>query len=301
MTSLEEKLHDVVAHVAEVSQKLQDIENQSKGWTACADKIAKGLEPRVKLNVGGMKFITSCKTLKSQSGSYFDALLSGRWEVSTKETIFIDHDGTMFKYILDFMRGDDLDFHLLSPPEFARLKKDAEYFQLNNLLSILSSPQINLVFSNTLKSPSVTVAGDNVTIAQTGHAAVLGEDEYISGAHLFKFSIVNCGHWLFFGIGREPLIDDNSYSLPNSYGWAGLDQVYVGGQNHNSKDGYTTNMQTGDIICLLLDCDGRSLLLWNETDQSKPYSLQLPVSKWRIHLNLYNPGDSIKMISKTKL
>lgn len=34
----------------------------------------------VKLNVGGCKFTTTVATLSSVSGSYFDALFSGRWK-----------------------------------------------------------------------------------------------------------------------------------------------------------------------------------------------------------------------------
>lgn len=106
-----------------------------KHWKGAADKIEKSMQRRVKLSVGGMKFVTTFQTLKSQQGSFFDALLSGKWNL--EDTIFIDRDGSMFKYILDYMRGDPMDEDSLPTYKRQRLQKEAEFFQLAGLTTLL--------------------------------------------------------------------------------------------------------------------------------------------------------------------
>lgn len=262
------------------------------------------MQPKVKINVGGMKFMTTTQTLKSQPGSFFDALLSGRWKV--EDTIFIDRDGSMFKYILDFMRGDLVEINSLSSPKIQRLLKEAEFFQLPKLVTLLSSPSSSsscsslAIFSPTLKSAQVVINQNEVSIGnQNQHSAVLSSEEYNKGVILFKFSILSVGHWIYFGIGKEPVSNNNSYTHPHSYGWAGSQQTYSAGQCEEGKDGYVTNMSSGDVVTLLLDCDNNFLLFKNDTKKSKPFILQLPSGiTWRLHLNLFNAGTRVQLIDK---
>ena len=61
---------------------------------------------RVKLNVGGVRYETTAATLTRHGGSYFGALLSGRFAVPTDEdgSIFLDRSGERFGLVLDFLR-----------------------------------------------------------------------------------------------------------------------------------------------------------------------------------------------------
>lgn len=122
------------------------------------------------------------------------------------ETIFIDRDGSLFLYVLAFMRSDPLYLSSLSSSK-KYLQKEAEFYQLTNLITLLTpSPPLPLsIFSPTLKSPHTIIEGNEVKVSQRGHAAVFSSEEYTKGITLFHFSILSDVQWIFFGVGKEPL------------------------------------------------------------------------------------------------
>lgn len=95
----------------------------------------------IELNVGGQVYITRHPTLISVPGSLL-------WEMFTQKNIrslardskgrfFVDRDGFLFRYILDYMR----DQQLVLPehfPERSRLQREAEYFMLPELVKMLA-------------------------------------------------------------------------------------------------------------------------------------------------------------------
>ncbi|KAN0012412.1 hypothetical protein ACTFIU_007713 [Dictyostelium citrinum] len=64
------------------------------------------------LNIGGFKYWTTKGTLTNQKNNYFDILFSGNYNINViktpnnPDTYFIDRDGTHFRIILNFLRGD---------------------------------------------------------------------------------------------------------------------------------------------------------------------------------------------------
>merc|ERR1719343_1420168 len=64
-------------------------------------------DSRVDLNVGGTVFETSRATLVQQPGSYLEALLSGRYQISRDRNgrVFINRDPEHFRTILNFLRN----------------------------------------------------------------------------------------------------------------------------------------------------------------------------------------------------
>ncbi|NWX03287.1 KCD12 protein, partial [Caloenas nicobarica] len=95
----------------------------------------------IELNVGGQVYITRHPTLVSVPGSLL-------WEMFTQKNVrslardskgrfFVDRDGFLFRYILDYMR----DQQLVLPdhfPERSRLRREAEYFMLPELVKMLA-------------------------------------------------------------------------------------------------------------------------------------------------------------------
>ncbi|NXQ59750.1 KCD12 protein, partial [Anthoscopus minutus] len=95
----------------------------------------------IELNVGGQVYITRHPTLVSVPGSLL-------WEMFTQKNVrslardskgrfFVDRDGFLFRYILDYMR----DQQLVLPehfPERGRLQREAEYFMLPELVKLLA-------------------------------------------------------------------------------------------------------------------------------------------------------------------
>ncbi|XP_053298422.1 BTB/POZ domain-containing protein KCTD16b isoform X3 [Pleuronectes platessa] len=101
----------------------------------------------VELNVGGQVYYTRHSTLVNNPNSLLGKLFSSKKEASNdlardpKGRYFIDRDGFLFRYVLDFLR----DRQVVLPdhfPEKGRLRKEAEYFQLPDLVKLLSPEDI---------------------------------------------------------------------------------------------------------------------------------------------------------------
>ncbi|XP_040122919.1 potassium channel regulatory protein [Oryx dammah] len=93
----------------------------------------------VTLNVGGKVFTTRSSTLKQFPGSRLMRMLDGR----DKEfkmvggQIFVDRDGVLFSFILDFLRTHQL----LLPTDFSdhlRLQREALFYELSPLVDLLN-------------------------------------------------------------------------------------------------------------------------------------------------------------------
>ncbi|XP_013399672.1 BTB/POZ domain-containing protein KCTD16 [Lingula anatina] len=90
----------------------------------------------VELNVGGVLYSTTSTTLTRYPNSYLGKIFTGRSEETlprdSKGKYFLDRDGVLFRYVLDFLRNQ----RLVLPENFQekeRLKHEAEYFQLPEL------------------------------------------------------------------------------------------------------------------------------------------------------------------------
>uniref|UniRef100_UPI00398E65A4 BTB/POZ domain-containing protein KCTD8-like isoform X1 n=1 Tax=Pristiophorus japonicus TaxID=55135 RepID=UPI00398E65A4 len=95
----------------------------------------------VELNVGGQVYVTKHDTLVSVSDSLLANLFSNNnGKVLPRDNrgrYFIDRDGFLFRYILDYLR----DKQLVLPdhfPEKERLLREAEHFQLSELITFLT-------------------------------------------------------------------------------------------------------------------------------------------------------------------
>ena len=62
----------------------------------------------IKLNVGGVMYVTTRSTL-CQPGSWFETMFSGKMEpgIQIDGAYFIDRDGEMFRYVINYMRNLD--------------------------------------------------------------------------------------------------------------------------------------------------------------------------------------------------
>lgn len=61
----------------------------------------------VKLNVGGIVYQTTERTLRSEPQSWFVEQLEKEWKRYLNGEIFIDRNGSMFEYVLDYLRHGD--------------------------------------------------------------------------------------------------------------------------------------------------------------------------------------------------
>ncbi|XP_072743667.1 BTB/POZ domain-containing protein KCTD16 [Anoplolepis gracilipes] len=88
----------------------------------------------VELNVGGVFYTTALTTLTRESDSHLATLFTGKSTVEkdAKGKYFLDRDGVLFRYVLDFLRNQAL----VLPEGFRereRLKQEANFYGLPGL------------------------------------------------------------------------------------------------------------------------------------------------------------------------
>uniref|UniRef100_A0A3B3Z927 BTB domain-containing protein n=1 Tax=Periophthalmus magnuspinnatus TaxID=409849 RepID=A0A3B3Z927_9GOBI len=95
----------------------------------------------IELNVGGQVYVTRHKTLVAVPDSLLWNMFSKKSPKDlardSKGRFFLDRDGFLFRYILDYLR----DLNLVLPdyfPEKSRLQREADFFQLQDLAKRLS-------------------------------------------------------------------------------------------------------------------------------------------------------------------
>lgn len=104
------------------------------------------------LNVGGIKFTTSLKTLQAEPESMLGVMFSGRHPLVKQEDggIFIDRDGTHFRIILNYLRGNISSIQQLPEDNFilSDLLSEVQYYQLVGFLKILEPTEEEQTVSN---------------------------------------------------------------------------------------------------------------------------------------------------------
>lgn len=106
------------------------------------------LRDPVSLNVGGEIYITTLDTLTHYRDSMLGAMFTGKIPVlrDNRGHVFIDRDGKMFRYILNYLRSNSLDL----PDgfsEMALLRREADFFQIHPLLEEIRQYELSLPLS----------------------------------------------------------------------------------------------------------------------------------------------------------
>ncbi|XP_066478056.1 BTB/POZ domain-containing protein KCTD12 [Tiliqua scincoides] len=117
-----------------------------------------GFPEIVELNVGGQVYVTRRGTVLSVRGSLLWRMFSQQEAAAlprdSKGRFFLDRDGFLFRYILDYLRDQEL----VLPerfPERSRLQREAEYFQLPDLARRLAAAATTARFAGLLRDASV--------------------------------------------------------------------------------------------------------------------------------------------------
>ncbi|XP_078350503.1 uncharacterized protein LOC144635272 [Oculina patagonica] len=124
----------------------------------------------VNLNIGGHHFTTSVQTLTKDPNSMLAAMFSGRFEMKPSEdgTLFIDRDGTHFRFILNYLRNGKLTL-----PEGAtflnELEEEAEFYQIQGIID-----ELKFTKPSTIQASKPTEAfKESVILTNEEHRSVL--------------------------------------------------------------------------------------------------------------------------------
>ena len=89
----------------------------------------------IKLNVGGVIYTTT-KTTLCQPGSWFETMFSGKMKpgLQIDGSYFIDRNGKMFDYVLDYLRNLDRWIPPVKTDTLSKLVNEAHFFCLEGML-----------------------------------------------------------------------------------------------------------------------------------------------------------------------
>jgi len=99
----------------------------------------------IKLNVGGVIFMTTKLSLTSQKGTFFEKEFSQKSNLPKDENgaYFIDRDPTYFRHILNFLRHGTMNIEILSNNEKIEILDQAKFYNIPLLLQFLSPKVIS--------------------------------------------------------------------------------------------------------------------------------------------------------------
>lgn len=179
--------------------------------------VGGGLFPSiVELNVGGVHYTTTLSTLTRDPDSLLGQMFTGRWRVGqpqqpvlrdSKGKYFIDRDGVLFRYTLDFLRNQKLtlpeNFH-----ECERLKQEADYFQMNEMRTTL----LAATAARSSRRPSA-IGADGEPLADELNSAAAAETDEIAALPVPRTvaarasGYITVGYRGTFAFGRDGLAD----------------------------------------------------------------------------------------------
>ncbi|XP_040857288.1 BTB/POZ domain-containing protein KCTD12-like [Ochotona curzoniae] len=174
----------------------------------------------IELNVGGQVYITRYSTLVNIPGSTLWEMFSEKNKCSliqdNKGRFFVDRDGFLFRYVLDYMRDQQvvLPDHF---PERGRLQREAEYFKLPELVKMLT-PKMNTLNSvdNSLCQSDVDELSPNSdTIYNLSSSNVIRVSGPVNplaltigtGSDLKKAGFITIGYRGSYTLGRDSQTD----------------------------------------------------------------------------------------------
>lgn len=190
-----------------VLRQEEEVAAQKAEWAEKEDRLrATQLPRKVVLNVGGKTFACSLADLTRIPNTFFSAMFSGRWALQADEdgSFFINRSPRVFCYIMEYLRGEELAFHLLTENERAALARDADFYMLPALQLELAAQQQQLFvkgfkprpYQGWRPAPCHTLKSDNAFVerAKGGEGAVaydvlLSGTEEIRRPGVYKFRI----------------------------------------------------------------------------------------------------------------
>ncbi|XP_036247740.1 BTB/POZ domain-containing protein KCTD16 [Molothrus aeneus] len=164
----------------------------------------------VELNVGGQVYFTRHSTLVGTPHSLLWKMFTPKRDTAndlakdSKGRFFIDRDGFLFRYILDYLR----DKQVVLPdhfPEKGRLRREAEYFQLPDLVKLLTP-------DDSKQSPDDYCHSDYEEVSQGSDTRICPPSSLLPPDR--KWGFITIGYRGSCTIGRESQADAKFRRVP---------------------------------------------------------------------------------------
>lgn len=178
----------------------------------------------IHLNIGGIHYATTPETLARESDSLFQQLLNGGEEALkqyrrvarrfSNGTYFIDRDGELFAYVLDYMRNGKL----LLPDNFkemARLREEVIFYQLTGLMVQLA-PYYSMRYPS---STAKTLAAAINSIGTSAEVVSPPQPQQYNNASLPPTATVTPGTALGAGLGVSSVNNSPMLETGERFGW----------------------------------------------------------------------------------
>lgn len=268
------------------------------------------------LNIGGKKFSTALSTLQSVKGSFFDTMFGERWNPVPLEdgSYFIDRDPFVFRHILNFLREGTIDFEHLTPQEQKAIAKDAAYYQLNELASIMTHiPSSSNNNNNNQNIPLRFINAQEVDVINNQQTAIGKSKPNLSfkqrtveinreipptstETYRYKFKIDKAATWVAIGLYDSAKPDSTYTDLghgyyalsSNGYRWSSTEKE----QNYNP---FGFQFTSGEIIEMIYDAGNKTLNFSNSRGANTTLS-NVSCPRSLIPVVLLVSGESVSLM-----
>jgi hypothetical protein len=216
LNNLKTKLEEIEI---QLDEKLNEINIREEKWKEMEDQvnhvIQTNQEQIVKFNVGGKKFATCISSLNRIPNTLFYKLSnSNRFDFS--QEIFIDRSPRLFPYILDYLRGNGINYPRFSIEEIEELSLEAEYYEMADICHHLQEIKKEVDF---VKFES------NGTYNYSGAPVGTNRVEDLKDISATKGITANSPGWILIEFNRE---------------WE-FDEIDISGYNGNTTAWYPGN------------------------------------------------------------
>jgi hypothetical protein len=264
VTSLQSRLKK---EQALFDKEMRRLNEKILAWESFEPKFKCCKLEHIKFNVGGTHFETSRENLTREEGTFFSILFSGRWEIKVNpkdDAIFIDRSPTLFGLVLDHLRGEDILFDAFTEIQYAKLKKEAEFYQIGSLLNLMDQPRWLASSSEDIILSKQNIEATCVSAADY-HCKVMMSLPFelgISSVQEYKVRIdAGAGNKMMIGIAPKEHLNRPSKTYYNCGYFLNGRKLFPGGGRYLSEC-----HEVGDVVSVILHANGDISFAVNEEE-----------------------------------
>ncbi|KAG5178521.1 hypothetical protein JKP88DRAFT_328961 [Tribonema minus] len=280
------------------------LQAEKDAWESAANKLVRSTSPApIKLNIGGKRFETSATTLRSTEGSFFSAMLSGRWELQACEdgSYFIDRDPSTFPHILNYLRGIELDIELFAKAELAALRHEADFYGLTDLADALA-PHAVLSPGPLSPGPNYTLSADQCKATKSNlngwgsyeTAIVLGPKLVADVA----LPVCTSGKHIMIGAASLDISQTQADAFKHHGFYCSARSGMLYAQGGISDKAYGADIGPGSTVGVLMDAAGNLSFIVNGVNEGVAYAAAaIGHAPLRLVVVIYSAAGTVELLS----